>query len=157
MGTEGIGLVFGGRDRGLMGAVARGSLTSGGEVIGVVPPGIFDPSSTHKGLTQLIEVRDIQARKRTMYELADSFIVLPGGLGTLDELFKAATWNQLELHPQLKPIVLLDEGVFFRPLLAFLDQLAAQGLMPQQSREHIQHATDVDVALRMTAAASQHD
>ena len=122
-----IGLVYGGASVGLMGAVADAALAGGGEVIGVLPEGLFDREVAHPGLSELVLVGSMHERKARMAELADGFLALPGGIGTLDELFDIWSWAQLGLHA--KPIGLLDLGGFFQPLLTFLDQQVREGFV----------------------------
>ena len=137
--TRGLGLVFGGGRVGLMGALADGALAAGGEVIGVMPQALIDREIGHVGLTELRIVGSMHERKALMAELADGFIALPGGIGTLEELFEMWTWAQLGLHG--KPCGLLDSDGFFRPLIAFLDQLVASGFVQPQYRA-ILHTAD---------------
>ena len=125
----GIGLVYGGASVGLMGRLADSALAAGGEVIGVIPRALVDQEVAHHGLADLRVVGSMHERKALMADLADGFIALPGGLGTLDELFEILTWAQLGLHH--KPIGLLDVAGYFAPLLAFLDgAVAARFLAP---------------------------
>lgn len=119
-----IGLVYGGASIGLMGALADACLEAGGEVIGVMPQVLVDAEVGHRGLTRLEVVRDLHTRKARMAELADGFAVLPGGLGTLDELFDILTWRTLALHH--KPIALLDALGFWGPLRALMEHLVEQ-------------------------------
>ena len=116
---EGLGLVYGGASVGLMGGLADAALAGGGEVIGVIPQALVDMEVAHRGLTDLRVVATMHERKAVMADLGDAFVALPGGLGTLDELFEVLTWAQLGLHA--KPTGLLDLGGYFQPLLAFLD------------------------------------
>src|SRR6185295_7532799 len=113
-------LVYGGASVGLMGRLADAALAAGGEVIGVIPRSLVDLEVAHGGLSDLRVVTTMHERKAVMADLADAFIALPGGIGTLDELFEVLTWAQLGLHS--KPIGLLDHNRYFRPLLDFLDQ-----------------------------------
>ena len=122
-----IGLVYGGASIGLMGAIADACLGAGGEVIGVMPQVLIDAEVGHRGLTRLEVVPDLHTRKARMAALADGFAVLPGGLGTLDELFDILTWRTLSLHH--KPIALLDTEHFWQPLLALMGHLVQQGLV----------------------------
>jgi uncharacterized protein (TIGR00730 family) len=114
-----LGLVYGGASVGLMGRLADAALAAGGEVIGVIPRALVDQEVAHHGLADLRVVSSMHERKALMADLADAFVALPGGLGTLDELFEILTWAQLGLHH--KPIGLLDVGGYFAALLAFLD------------------------------------
>jgi len=119
LGRQGLGLVYGGASVGLMGLLADSALAAGAPVIGVMPRSLVAQEVAHRGLADLRVVDSMHARKALMAELADAFLALPGGLGTLDELFEILTWAQLGLHH--KPIGLLDVGGYFAPLLAFLD------------------------------------
>jgi uncharacterized protein (TIGR00730 family) len=136
---RGLGLVFGGGRVGLMGAVADGALAGGGEVIGVMPQALIDREIGHRGLTELRIVGSMHERKALMAELSDGFIALPGGIGTLEELFEIWTWAQLGLHA--KPCGLLDTEGFFAPLVGFIDQLVAIGFVQPQYRS-ILHTAD---------------
>jgi hypothetical protein len=114
-----LGLVYGGASVGLMGRMADAALAAGGEVIGVIPQSLVDMEVAHADLADLRVVKTMHERKALMADLADAFIALPGGMGTLDELFEVLTWAQLGLHT--KPIGLLDLHGYFQPLLGFLD------------------------------------
>jgi uncharacterized protein (TIGR00730 family) len=131
----GLGLVYGGASVGLMGTLADAALAAGGEVIGVMPDGLFAAEIAHPGLTRLEVVRTMHERKARMAELADGFAALPGGLGTLEELLEILTWQQLGLHA--KPVVLLDVGGFWDRLVGFVDALVADGFVPSASRERL--------------------
>jgi uncharacterized protein (TIGR00730 family) len=135
----GIGLVYGGGAVGLMGVLADAALAAGGEVIGVIPAGLFAAEVAHRGLTRLEVVPSMHQRKARMAELADGFAALPGGLGTLEELFEVLTWQQLGLHG--KPVMLLDVGGFWDGLLRFVDDLVEVGFVPPASRERLVTAT----------------
>lgn len=131
--AAGLGLVYGGARVGLMGRLADSALAAGGEVVGVIPRALVDLEVAHDGLTELRVVASMHERKALMADLSDAFIALPGGLGTLDELFEILTWAQLGLHH--KPIGLLDVGGYFGPLLAFLDgAVQARFLAPAHRR-----------------------
>src|SRR5208283_3428014 len=114
-----LGLVYGGANVGLMGAVADAALTAGAEVIGVLPAVLAGKEIAHAGLSALEMVPTMHERKARMAELADAFLVLPGGYGTLDELMEAVTWAQLGLHA--KPCILINTACYWDGLLAFLD------------------------------------
>lgn len=118
--AQGLGLVYGGASVGLMGRLADAALAGGGEVIGVIPQSLVDMEVAHDGLSDLRVVASMHERKAAMADLADAFIALPGGIGTLDELAEVLTWAQLGLHT--KPIGLLDANGYFGPLLAFFDR-----------------------------------
>jgi uncharacterized protein (TIGR00730 family) len=136
----GIGVVYGGASVGLMGALADAALAAGGEVIGVIPRGLFAAEVAHQGLTRLEVVATLHERKARMAELSDGFAALPGGLGTLDELLEIVTWQQLRLHG--KTIALLDVDGFWEGLLAFLDGLVDRGFVPAASRRRLIRAAD---------------
>jgi uncharacterized protein (TIGR00730 family) len=124
---RGIGLVYGGGDVGLMGEAARGALSAGGEVIGVITEQLVKLEVGRLDLAALHIVPSMHARKLKMTELADAFVALPGGYGTLDELFEAVTWSQLNVHR--KPCALYNAAGFFDHLIAFLDRAAADGFI----------------------------
>ncbi len=126
-------LVYGGASVGLMGRVADAALAAGGRVVGVIPERIRDKELAHKGLTELVVVESMAARKDRMAALSDAFVALPGGLGTLDELFEMMTWNQLAIH--VKRCGLLDVGGFYGELVAFLDGAVREGFVRQAHRD----------------------
>jgi hypothetical protein len=142
---EGIGLVYGGGDVGLMGVLADAALAAGGEVIGVIPEFLERAEIAHRGLTSLVPVPSMHERKALMADLADGFIALPGGFGTLDELAEALTWTQLGL--QAKPVVLLDVEEFFAPLLDFFDRAVEHGFIRPAHRQLVRTASSVSEAL----------
>jgi uncharacterized protein (TIGR00730 family) len=129
---QGLGLVYGGASVGLMGAVADAVLAGGGEVIGVIPRALSSKEITHGGLQELHVVGSMHDRKALMAQHADAFIALPGGFGTLEELFEVATWGQLGLHR--KPFGLLNVDGYFDHLLAFLDHCVSQGFLRADHR-----------------------
>ena len=132
LGARGIGLVYGGGKVGLMGVLADAALEAGASVIGVIPESLVARELAHQRLTELRVVATMHERKALMAELADAFVALPGGLGTLDELFEVWTWAQLGLHE--RPIGLLDVEGFFGPLVAHLDRAVAEGFVRPQHR-----------------------
>ena len=148
---KGIRLVYGGGRVGLMGALADAALAGGGRVAGVIPTGLFSREVAHTELTELHEVGSMHERKQLMYDLADGFVALPGGLGTLEELAEVTTWSQLGLHA--KPVVLLDVDRFWDPLVAQLDRMVAVGLLKPSNRVLIQRASSPEDALASLAAA----
>ena len=130
---HGIGLVYGGASVGLMGVVADAALGAGGEVVGVIPQTLVDREIAHPGVSDLRVVGSMHERKALMAELADGFIALPGGMGTLEELFEVYTWTQLGLYA--KPLGLLDARGYYARLVAFLDHAVAEGFVTPESRE----------------------
>ena len=136
----GIGVVYGGASVGLMGVLADAALGAGGDVIGVIPQALVDREIAHPGLTDLRVVDSMHERKALMVELADAFVALPGGAGTLDELFETFTWAQLGIHA--KPCALLDVDGYWRPLLDFLDGAVAAGFLRRGHREMLLVAQD---------------
>ena len=147
---SGIDLVYGGGRVGLMGVVADAVLAAGGEVIGVIPDHMSDREIAHFGLTDLRIVGSMHERKALMYELSDGFVALPGGLGTLEELFEITTWSQLGLHA--KPTGLLDVAGFYTPLVGFLDQLVTEGFVDERHRRLLRVAADPAGLLELLAA-----
>src|SRR5262245_65257512 len=129
--AAGIGLVYGGGRIGLMGLLADAALAASGEVIGIIPSRLRDAELAHQGATELIVVDNMHERKRLMAEKADAFAILPGGIGTLDEMFEAVSWKQLALHD--KPILLVDIGGYWAPLRALLDHIVAEGFARPQT------------------------
>ncbi|NNG02991.1 MAG: TIGR00730 family Rossman fold protein [Inquilinus sp.] len=125
LGERGLQLVYGGGRVGLMGITADAALAAGSEVVGIIPAHIQELEVEHTGLTELHVVDSMHTRKRMMFERSDAFVVLPGGLGTLDETFEIITWKQLGLHD--KPIVLVDEDGYWQPLLGLIDHMIGQG------------------------------
>ena len=130
--SEGIGVVYGGAHVGLMGVLADTVLAAGGEVIGVIPQALVDKEIAHGGLSDLRVVASMHERKALMAELSDAFIALPGGLGTLDELFEVWTWAQLGMH--MKPSALLDVEGYYAELTAFLDRSVQERFVREQNR-----------------------
>ncbi|MCU1374381.1 MAG: hypothetical protein JWO68_1667 [Actinomycetia bacterium] len=130
--AAGSGLVYGGASVGLMGLVADTALAAGGEVIGVITEGLVAREIAHEGLTRLHVVETMLERKTLMADLADVFVALPGGYGTLDELFEVLTWSQLGIHA--KPAGLLDVGGFWTGLTGFLDHAVAEGFLKPAHR-----------------------
>ena len=132
MAARGIELVYGGGHVGVMGMLADAVLDAGGRVTGVIPRHLYDLEVGHEGVTELLLVDSMHARKNLMFERADAFVVLPGGLGTLDETFEIVTWRQLGLHD--KPIVIVDVGGYWAPLRALLDAVIEGGYAAPASR-----------------------
>ena len=131
--AAGIGLVYGGGRVGLMGLLADAALAGGGEVIGIIPSRLRDAELAHPGATELVVVESMHERKRLMAEKADAFAILPGGIGTLDELFEILSWKQLKLHE--KPILLADIGGYWAPLRALIEHIVTKGFARPEARE----------------------
>ena len=129
----------------MMGAVADAARAAGGEVVGVIPQQIFDLEIGHTGLDDLRVVGSMHERKALMAELSDAFVALPGGIGTLEELFEVYTWAQLGIHA--KPLALLDVAGYYEPLAAFLDHAVAQRFLRPETREMLAVADDLDSLL----------
>jgi len=148
---QGIGVVYGGAAVGLMGMVADAALEAGGEVIGVLPDKLFEHEVGHVGLTELHVVDSMHERKALMAQLADAFIALPGGYGTIEEVVEAVTWTQLGIHD--KPVGLLDVDGYFDHLLAFLARAVDDGLLRPDSRSLLLDDTDPERLLDRLRAA----
>ena len=140
-----IELVTGGGKVGLMGVVADAALGAGGRVTGVIPRSLEEREVAHHGLTRLHVVETLHERKALMHDLSDAFVALPGGFGTLDELFEAVTWAQLGIHA--KPIGLVNPGGYFDDLLAFVEGATAQGFVSRTNRVLLTVREDVPVLL----------
>lgn len=130
-----IGLVYGGAGIGVMGTLATDLINRGGKVTGVIPQHLMTKEVAHGGLDELIVTKDMHERKQLMYKLSDAFLIFPGGMGTLDELFEIVTWRQLGLHG--KPIAIMNINGYFDHLLKFLDHTVSQGLVKPKDRELI--------------------
>ncbi len=133
---QGIGLVYGGAKIGLMGAIADSVIRNGGNVIGIIPKQILELEVAHTGLSELIKVEGMHERKKAIYDHSDSFLALPGGFGTLDELFEVLTWNQLSIHK--KPVHVLNLSGFFNNLLLHLDHLVKEGFLAESHRRLVE-------------------
>ena len=142
---RGIDLVYGGADVGLMKVIADATLAEGGRVIGVMPDALIAREIGHPGLSELRVVGSMHERKATMAELADGFIALPGGFGTIEEIVEMATWGQLGLHA--KPFALLDAAGFYAHLAEFLDHAVAEGFIRPQHREMLVVSDDPEQLL----------
>lgn len=160
---EGIGVVYGGGSAGLMGALATAALDAGGDVVGVLPTGLFPDGVTasplrthHRGTLRIEEVPDMHTRKARFHELADAYIVLPGGLGTLEEAAEVATWSQIGLHDS--PMGFLDVGGYFDPLMSWLDRSVEEGFLRASTRSQIHVERDVPTLLaRMQATVPEQE
>ena len=151
MAQAGVGLVYGGACVGLMGAVADSILAAGGNAIGFIPRRLMEREVAHRGLTKLHVVETMHERKHGMAALADAFIALPGGYGTLDELCEILGWAQLGLHA--KPIVLVNIAGYYDPLLAMLDQAVGEGFLKVQHRYSALQAPTVNAAMQKIQSA----
>lgn len=129
---RGIGVVYGGGRLGLMGAVADAALAAGGEVIGVIPQALVDAEVAHRGCTELHVVETMHQRKQAFTDLSDGFITLPGGTGTMDELWEAMSWAQIGYHA--KPVGLLNVAGYYDGLIAFVDRMGEVGFLRAQHR-----------------------
>jgi uncharacterized protein (TIGR00730 family) len=143
----GLGLVYGGACRGLMGAVADAALAGGAEVIGVLPDVLKGREIAHDGLTRLELVPSMHERKARIHELADAILTLPGGFGTLDELLEAVTWAQIGIHA--KPCILINTAGYWNGLLAFIDTAVASGFIEAKNKGLLRVAAHSVEALRM--------
>jgi uncharacterized protein (TIGR00730 family) len=146
MARSGVGLVYGGARIGLMGALADAALDAGGRVIGIMPQHLVEREIAHRGLTELHVVGSMHERKHKMAALADAFIALPGGYGTLDELCEMLGWAQLGIHN--KPIVLLNLRGYYGPFLSMLDHAVQEGFLKAKNRQFAMQAETVDAAIR---------
>ena len=152
MASRGVDLVYGGGRLGLMGIIADTMLEAGGRVYGVIPQALVDHEVAHLGCTELHTVANMHERKAKMTELCDAFIALPGGIGTLDELFEAWTWNALGYHA--KPFCLLNVHGFWDGLAGFMDHVSASGFLSQARREQLLKAeTPAEALDRLDEAA----
>ncbi len=142
---HGITLVYGGGSVGLMGVLADAALGAGGEVVGVLPKGLFRREVAHGGLTKLIEVGSMHERKQRMFDLSDAFVALPGGLGTLEELAEMTTWAQLGLHA--KPILTVDVRGYWSRLHALLELGVYEGFMTAANLALISNVGSVGAVL----------
>ncbi len=146
-----IGLVYGGGDLGLMGAVAHAVLEAGGHVTGIIPHFLQKKEHMLESVQDLLIVEDMHERKRLMFERADAFVALPGGIGTLEELVEQLTWVQLQRHD--KPVMIANVGGFWRPLLALLDHMRQQGFIRPQLEARYMVCDTVDQILPQIQAA----
>ena len=143
--NEGLALVYGGGNVGLMGQFADAALVAGGRVIGVIPQQLVDWEVAHRGVSELVIVDSMHARNQRMFEISDAFIALPGGFGTLDEMFEMLTWRQLGLGR--KPCAFLDVEDFWQPLVAMMDTMVRERFLHQEQRNDLWHGEDIDALL----------
>lgn len=139
---EKLALVYGGGNVGLMGVLADAVLEAGGEVIGVIPQQLVDREVAHHEVTRLEIVDSMHTRKARMFDLSDAFIALPGGFGTLDEMFEMLTWRQLGLGD--KPCAFLDVDGFYAPLMAMVGRMVDEGFLHPDQRDDLWHGDDID-------------
>ena len=152
MAARDIGLVYGGGRLGLMGVVADAVLNAGGEAYGVIPQALTDLEVAHTGLTELHVVATMHERKARMTDLTDAFVAIPGGIGTLDELFEAWSWNALGYHA--KPFALLNVNHFWDKMIGFLDHVTASGFMSPARRAQLLVADGIDEVIEKLDAAA---
>jgi uncharacterized protein (TIGR00730 family) len=144
---QNIELVYGGGNVGLMGVVADAVMQSGGKVIGVIPDFLYDMEVGHDGITELIKVKSMHERKWKMHELSDAVITLPGGFGTMEEIFEMLTWAQLNLHS--KPIGILNTNGFYDGLLQQADHMMQEGFLKPAYRKMLINSTSADELLKL--------
>jgi len=142
-----VELVYGGSSLGIMGELANSVMVNGGKVIGVIPENLFSKEVAHTGITELITVRDMHERKSKMAELANAFVAMPGGFGTMEELFEIITWNQIGIIQ--KPIMLLNIDGFYDPLLLMIDKSAKAGFIREKNLGILKVSSDVNGCIEM--------
>ena len=142
---EGLRLVYGGGNVGLMGIVADAVLSAGGEVTGVIPQQLVDWEVAHRGVTSLEVVGSMHERKSRMFDLSDAFVALPGGFGTMEEIFEMLTWRQLGIGN--KPCAFLDIDGFYEPLIGMIDRMVAERFLHPDQRTDLWHGDDIDAML----------
>ncbi len=151
--SRGIGVVYGGGRSGLMGVVADTALAHGVDVVGVMPTHLVRREIAHEGITELHETATMHERKAMMVELADAYVALPGGVGTLEELSEVLSWARIGLHA--KPVAVLNTGGFYHHLLEFLDQMVVSGFIRPHEREMVSdHATPEGLVEALCAATA---
>ena len=150
--SNGVDLVYGGGRLGLMGLIADSVLELGGKVYGVIPSALVDLEVAHTGVTELFHVENMHERKAKMTNLADAFVALPGGIGTLDELFEAWSWNALGYHA--KPFCLLNVGGFWDGLIQFMDHATESGFLSASRRRQLLIAATPEEALELLDEAA---
>lgn len=141
-----IDMIYGGSNAGLMGAVANGALSEGGKVVGVIPEFLVDKELAHNGITELILVKSMHERKYKMNELCDGVIALPGGYGTLDELFEMLTWGQLGLHK--KPVALYNIHGYYNTLINLVQHMVSSGFLKESNQKMLLINEDPDTLLK---------
>ena len=143
--ADGLAVVYGGGNVGLMGIVADAALAAGGDVIGVIPDQLVGWEVAHRGVTRLEVVANMHERKARMFDLSDAFVALPGGFGTMDEMFEMLTWRQLGLGD--KPCAFLDVDGFYAPLVAMMDRMVAERFLHADQRRDLWHGEDIGAML----------
>jgi uncharacterized protein (TIGR00730 family) len=151
---QGVDLVYGGGRLGLMGRTADAVLAGGGKVYGVIPAALVDLEVAHRGVTELFTVANMHDRKAKMTDLADAFVALPGGIGTLDELFEAWSWNALGYHA--KPFCLLNVEGFWNELISFIDHATSSGFLSPRRRAQLLVADTPEGALKALDEAAEN-
>ena len=149
---EGLQLVYGGGNVGLMGIVADAVLAAGGEVVGVIPEQLVNLEVAHNGVTKLEVVANMHERKKRMFDLSDAFVALPGGFGTLDEMFEMLTWRQLGIGD--KPCAFLDVEGFYTPLMGMIDRMVEERFLHPEQRADLWHGDDIDAMVAWMRAYS---
>ena len=144
---QNIGIIYGGANVGLMQALAESSLAASGRVVGVIPEVLVDLEVAHHGITELHVTSTMHTRKAMMGDLADAFLILPGGFGTFEEMFEVLAWQTLKIHQ--KPIVLININGFYDKLLNFLDYCVTEGLLKQRNREILLVAHSLEEAFTL--------
>lgn len=152
---RGIGVVYGGGRLGLMGAVADAALEAGGEVVGVIPEALVGAEVAHRGCTELHVVQTMHQRKQLFTDLSDGFVTLPGGVGTMDELWEAISWAQLGYHH--KPVGLLNAAGFYDQLISFNQHMVEAGFIRAQHANILIHAHTIEALLDQMAAYQPHE
>lgn len=147
---ERITLVYGGGGVGLMGLVANAALSGGGKVVGIIPNFLLQREAGHPALTETVVVETMHERKLEMFERSDAFVVLPGGIGTLEEFFEVLSWRTLGLHT--KPIVIIDQGGYWQPLAALLRGVVEGGFAERTHLDHVAFVSDLKEVLPAIAA-----
>lgn len=147
---QGITLVYGGGGVGLMGLVANAALDGGGKVIGVIPRFLLQREAGHPDLHETVVVETMHQRKLQMFERSDAFVVLPGGIGTLEELFEVLSWRTLGLHS--KPIVIVDQGGYWKPLADLLRSIVGRGFAEPSHLDHVAFVSELSEILPAIAA-----
>ena len=148
--AEGITLVYGGGGVGLMGLVANATLDAGGRAVGIIPNFLLQREAGHPALTETVVVETMHERKLQMFERSDGFVVLPGGIGTLEEFFEVLSWRTLGLHS--KPIVIIDQGGYWEPLAALLRGVVEGGFAERSHLDHVAFVNDLKDVLPAIAA-----